>query len=67
MISCYLVKNISQNYDHTWIVSSDRDLYQLIDDKVSIFNLFLEKSLNKRLENPDLSPTGIYCHELSGR
>ena len=57
-ILTYLVKNISQNYDHTWIVSSDRDLYQLIDDKVSIFNLFSRKEITKQTlkENFDLSP-----------
>ena len=55
------VKNISQNFDHTWIVSSDRDLYQLIDDKVSIFNLFSRKEITKQSlrENFDLSPRGI--------
>ena len=58
-ILAYLVNNISQNYDHTWIVSSDRDLYQLIDDKVSIFNLFSRKEITKQTlrENFDLSPT----------
>jgi len=28
------------NYNHIWIVSSDRDLYQLISEKTSIFNIF---------------------------
>ena len=28
------------NYNHIWIVSSDRDLYQLVSEKTSIFNIF---------------------------
>ena len=28
------------DYDHIWIVSSDRDLYQLVSEKTSIFNIF---------------------------
>ena len=28
------------DYDHIWIVSSDRDLYQLISENTSIFNIF---------------------------
>ena len=54
----YLVKNISKNYEHTWIISSDRDLYQLVNDDVSIFNLFSRKEITKQTlkENFDLSP-----------
>ena len=54
----YLVKNISKDYEHTWIISSDRDLYQLVNDNVSIFNLFSRKEITKQTlkENFDLSP-----------
>ena len=57
-IITYLVKNISKNYEHTWIISSDRDLYQLVNDDVSIFNLFSRKEITKQTlkENFDLSP-----------
>lgn len=36
----YLALKLKEDYDNTWIVSSDRDLYQLIDDTTHIFNLF---------------------------
>ena len=39
-ILAWITQNISDRYEHTWVVSSDRDLYQLVDDNVSIFNIF---------------------------
>jgi len=38
----YLVMKYEEqtNYNHIWIVSSDRDLYQLVSEKTSIFNIF---------------------------
>jgi len=42
----YFVEQCKQNYDHTWIVSSDRDLYQLLDHNVSIFNMFSRKEID---------------------
>ena len=39
-ILAWITQNISERYEHTWVVSSDRDLYQLVDDNVSIFNIF---------------------------
>ena len=44
-ILAYITQNVSSRYDHTWIVSSDRDLYQLIDDNVSVFNIFGRKEV----------------------
>ena len=44
-ILAYITQNVSSNYDHTWIVSSDRDLYQLIDDNISVFNIFGRKEV----------------------
>ena len=57
-ILTYLVKHLSKSYDHTWIVSSDRDLYQLIDDNVSIFNIFSRREITKETLKDiyDLSP-----------
>ena len=54
----YLVKNLSKSYDHTWIISSDRDLYQLINDNVSIFNIFSRREITKETLKDiyDLSP-----------
>ena len=39
-ILAWITQNVSERYEHTWVVSSDRDLYQLVDDNVSIFNIF---------------------------
>ena len=57
-IITYLVKHVAKSFDHTWIISSDRDLYQLIDDNVSIFNIFSRIEITKQTlkENFDLSP-----------
>src|SRR6056300_770781 len=44
-ILAYITQNVSDRYDHTWIVSSDRDLYQLINDNVSVFNIFGRKEV----------------------
>jgi len=45
-IITFLVKNISPDYQHTWIVTSDRDMYQLLSDNVSIFNIFSRKEID---------------------
>lgn len=42
----YFTKNLSKKYDHTWIVSSDRDLYQLLKENVSIFNMYSRKEID---------------------
>ena len=50
----------SNQYDKIWIVSSDRDLHQLISEKTNIFNIFGRKevtleSMKEELEiTPDL-------------
>lgn len=44
-ILAWITQNVSDRYDHTWIVSSDRDLYQLIDENISIFNIFGRKEV----------------------
>lgn len=54
----YFTKNLSSKYKHTWIVSSDRDLYQLLKEDVSIFNMYSRKEINLEYlaENFELSP-----------
>ena len=42
----WLVKNVKDQYNHIWITSSDKDIIQLIDEKVSIFNLFSRKEID---------------------
>jgi len=58
-ILAWITQNISERYDHTWIVSSDRDLYQLIDDNISIFNIFGRKevTLESMREDFDVNPS----------
>jgi DNA polymerase-1 len=41
----YLVERFKGEYDHIWIISSDKDLIQLVDDNVSIFNIFSRKEI----------------------
>ena len=42
----FLVLKLSASYEHTWIISSDRDLYQLVDDNVSIYNIFSRREVD---------------------
>jgi len=41
----FFVQNLSDEYEHTWIISSDRDLYQLLEEDISIFNMFSRKEI----------------------
>lgn len=41
----YLVENLKDKYEHVWIISSDKDLIQLVDHNVSIFNIFSRKEI----------------------
>jgi len=56
-ILAWITQNISDRYDHTWVVSSDRDLYQLIDDNISIFNIFSRKEVTIQTLEDDLEIT----------
>ena len=58
-ILAWITQNISDQYDHTWIVSSDRDLYQLIDENISIFNIFGRKEVTTQtlLEDFEVTPS----------
>ena len=58
-ILAWITQDVSNNYEHTWIVSSDRDLYQLINDNVSIFNIFGRKevTLQSLREDYDVNPS----------
>lgn len=55
----YLVERFKSEYEHIWIVSSDKDLIQLVDDNVSIFNIFSRKEITKQslAETLDISPS----------
>tara|TARA_Y100000114_G_scaffold24929_1_gene20681 strand:- start:17080 stop:17922 length:843 start_codon:yes stop_codon:yes gene_type:complete len=53
-ILAWITQNVSDKYDHTWIVSSDKDLIQLVDDNVSIFNIFGRKEVTKQSLYEDL-------------
>lgn len=50
----YITQNISSRYDHTWIVSSDKDIIQLVDDNISIFNIFSRKEITKQYLQDEL-------------
>lgn len=41
----YAVLRNKTEFDHIWIISSDRDTYQLLDENVSIFNVFSRKEI----------------------
>ena len=57
-ILAFLVYKLSINYEHTWVISSDKDLYQLIDNNVSIYNIFGRKEITKDIlqETFDVTP-----------
>jgi 5'-3' exonuclease len=54
----WLSVNLSDKYEHTWIVSSDKDLLQLVSDSVSVFNIFGRKEVTKAsiYESTELTP-----------
>jgi len=56
-ILAWITQNVSDRYDHTWIVSSDRDLYQLIDENISIFNIFGRKEVTLQSLQDDFEVT----------
>ena len=53
-ILAWITQNVSDKYDHTWIVSSDKDLIQLVDENVSILNIFGRKEVTKQSLHEDL-------------
>lgn len=53
-ILAWITQNVSERYDHTWIISSDKDLLQLVDDNVSVFNIFGRKEVTKQSLMDDL-------------
>ena len=48
----------SEKYDKIWIVSSDRDLHQLLSEKTSIFNIFgrREVTIESMYEDLEITP-----------
>ena len=56
-VLAWITQNISDRYDHTWVVSSDRDLYQLVDENISIFNIFGRKEVTLQTMQEDFEVT----------
>ena len=56
-VLAWITQNISDRYDHTWVVSSDRDLYQLVDENISIFNIFGRKEVTLQTMQDDFDVT----------
>ena len=56
-ILAYMVKKYekTEDYDHIWLVSSDRDLYQLISEKTSIFNIFGRREITNTSMHEDMN------------
>lgn len=54
----YLVEKLKSKYEHVWIISSDKDLIQLIDHNVSVFNIFSRKeiTMDSLFEDLGLTP-----------
>lgn len=44
-IIAYTVLKNKAHLDHIWMITSDRDLFQLLDSNVSIFNLYSRKEI----------------------
>jgi 5'-3' exonuclease len=53
----YITQNVSHRYEHTWVVSSDKDIIQLVDDSISIFNIFSRKEITKSYLQEELNLT----------
>jgi 5'-3' exonuclease len=56
-VLAWITQNVSDRYDHTWVVSSDRDLYQLVDENISIFNIFGRKEVTLQNLQEDFEVT----------
>ncbi len=54
----FFALNNQKKYEHIWIISSDKDLYQLLSDKVSIFNLYSRReiTIDTLLEDRGITP-----------
>lgn len=54
----YFVKHLHTKYDNLWIISSDRDLFQLLKPNVHIFNMYSKKEITVEslLESTGLTP-----------
>ena len=57
LITFFTLK-LANQHEHVWLVSSDRDLYQLLEDNVSIFNIFSrnEVTIDYLIENFGVTP-----------
>ena len=54
----YFIKHLSHKFAHSWIISSDRDLFQLLRENVSIFNMYSRREIDLEYLNTEfgLSP-----------
>jgi len=57
LITFFTMKE-QKKYEHIWIVSSDKDLYQLLDEDISIFNLYSRReiTIDTLLEDRGITP-----------
>lgn len=58
-IIAYLTQQLYDRYPHIWIVSSDRDIYQLLNPNISIFNIFsrIEITVDWLQQEKQLTPS----------
>ena len=47
-IIAYLALGLKDKYDNVWIISSDKDLYQLLSPNVKIFNMFSRTEIDEQ-------------------
>lgn len=58
-IIAFLVDKFKNAYDHIWVISSDKDIIQLVDHNVSIFNIFSRKeiTIDSLQESLEITPS----------
>ena len=54
----YCIRKLESFFDNIWVISSDRDIYQLLSEKTHIFNIFSRKEVTiaTLLEKYGLTP-----------
>ena len=65
----FFTENTSDKFSHTWIISSDKDLYQLLRDDINIFNLFSRReiTIDSLLEDSGCTPEEfLLCRYIWG-
>lgn len=56
-LMAYLILKLKKKFDHIWVISSDKDIFQLIDMNVSIFNLYSRKEIDINYLEQELNIT----------